>query len=98
MFRKLLFKLYYYLEKKLGISKHICPLPPPTDIFILHIAPEIINILPDIEVWIKEQELIPNVSGEFKRHNVYAKVIKKYPQMRKRDLALAIEIAIQKVL
>ena len=34
-------------------------------------------------------------SGEWKRHEVYARLIKELPQRRKRDLAYLIEVAIQ---
>ena len=37
----------------------------------------------------------PETSGEHKRHQVYAVLIKQYPNDRKRDLGLAIELALQ---
>ena len=37
----------------------------------------------------------PETSGEHKRHQVYAILIKQYPNDRKRDLGLAIERALQ---
>jgi hypothetical protein len=44
---------------------------------------------------IAEQEIKhPDASGEYKRHMVYARLIKVYPRVRKRYLALAIETAI----
>jgi hypothetical protein len=46
---------------------------------------------------IREKERL-NVDGEYKRHMVYAELIKRFPNMRKRDIALAIEVAIQKYL
>lgn len=36
-----------------------------------------------------------DVSGEYKRHQVYAALIKAFPQIRHRDLGLAIEKAVQ---
>lgn len=35
--------------------------------------------------------------GEFKRHNVYAKAIKLFPQIPKHRLALSIEVAVSKM-
>jgi hypothetical protein len=34
------------------------------------------------------------VSGEYKRHQVYAAMVKQYPDMRKRDISLMIERAV----
>ena len=36
-------------------------------------------------------------SGEWKRHQVYARLIKEFPQISRKDLGLAIEIAVQKL-
>ena len=36
-----------------------------------------------------------NVSGEYKRHHVYAQLLKEFPQTRKRDVGLAIEKSLQ---
>lgn len=95
MIEKILMKLYLYLEKRLRIPKHVCPVPPMSD-NVMELKSEIIDILPQVLSWILEQENISSASGESKRHQVYAKAIKKYPHMRKRDLALAIEIVISK--
>ena len=38
----------------------------------------------------------PGTSGEYKRHQVYAKLIRLFPSQAKSDLALAIELAIQR--
>ena len=35
--------------------------------------------------------------GEWKRHQVYARLIKEFPQISRKDLGLAIEIAVQKL-
>ena len=65
----------------------------------LDIPDDIKIILPDIETLIRTTELAVSegTSGEWKRHNVYAMLIKKYPDIRKSRLALAIEIAIQRM-
>lgn len=36
-----------------------------------------------------------DASGEAKRHQVYALLIKQFPEARKKDLSLAIELALQ---
>ena len=36
----------------------------------------------------------PDLSGEFKRHQVFARLIKEFPQVEHRKLALAIELAL----
>lgn len=38
--------------------------------------------------------IFPEQSGEYKRHVVYAKLIKKFPETPKRQIALAIELAL----
>ena len=46
---------------------------------------------------IKEVDVL-DASGEYKRHVVYAKLIKKFPKFARRSLALAIEVAVPDVL
>lgn len=36
-----------------------------------------------------------DASGEYKRHTVYARLLKEFPMRRKRDVGLAIETALQ---
>ena len=38
----------------------------------------------------------PDTAGEFKRHQVYARLIDQFPQRRRRDLGKAIEDALQR--
>lgn len=40
-------------------------------------------------------QLADSPSGEYKRHWVYGKLIKQFPDRRRRDIALAIELALQ---
>ena len=42
-----------------------------------------------------EQTAAPGTSGEYKRHTVYARLAKEYPKLSKRDLGLAIELAVR---
>ena len=39
----------------------------------------------------------PGESGEYKRHQVYAKLLKSFPQADKQDLAFAIELGLRGV-
>lgn len=42
----------------------------------------------------QQTDLMPDSSGEAKRHQVYAQLIKEYPTVAKRRLALAIELGL----
>ena len=42
---------------------------------------------------VREAEALPG-SGEYKRHQVYAKLIKQFPRRKRSQLALAIEVVI----
>lgn len=101
MIKQFLIKFHTWLGNKLGII-HTCPVQephtcPPLPTNILVISTDIFKILPAISILIEEQETFENVSGEWKRHQVYAKAIKHYPDMQESELALAIEIGIQKL-
>ena len=37
------------------------------------------------------------ISGESKRHQVYAKLIKEFPEVLKRDLGLSVELGVQRL-
>lgn len=54
------------------------------------------NVNESVMVLCEKQELIPGVSGEWKRHQVYATLIKRFPDISKRLLALAIELYLNK--
>ena len=95
MIKKLMTRLYMWLEIRLGIPKHVCPQFPPIPDNVLIIPEYIEDILPAALEIIMALEKVPDVSGEWKRHQCFAKLIKKYPDIRKRDLALAIEIVVQ---
>lgn len=41
------------------------------------------------------QETYTAASGEYKRHQVFAKLIKTFPEASKRDLGMAIEMAVK---
>ena len=48
------------------------------------------------QMFCDKYEATPDVSGEWKRHQVYAALIKKFPLVKKRILALAIELEMNK--
>ena len=51
-----------------------------------------VELVERVRVLAGEQDLIPDRSGESKRHQVYARLIKDFPTLPKRMLALAIEM------
>lgn len=65
--------------------------PPPVEIDVSPVDPL------DAMAWqlVELAERIPETSGEYKRHWVYARLLKDFPMRPKRDAALAIELAIQ---
>ena len=57
----------------------------------------------DLPIYAKRAEALVRgidrleMSGEYKRHQVYAKLIKEFPGVPKRTLGLAIEVAVAKL-
>jgi len=45
--------------------------------------------------FVKEADTLADVTGEFRRHQVYAKLQDEFPDRKKRDLAYAIELALR---
>ena len=45
---------------------------------------------------VKEYDTL-QASGEYKRHQIYSKLIKEFPEVSKKDLALSIELGVQKL-
>ena len=73
--------------------------PPPEPPVVVA---EVIEPLPPDPVLERAREWVawadgmaPGTDGEYKRHQVYARLIKAFPQSRKRDLAFAIERVMQ---
>lgn len=54
------------------------------------------NVMEHVMILCEKLELVPNVSGEYCRHQVYAALIKKFPDVSKRILSLAIELYLNK--
>ncbi len=46
-------------------------------------------------VLVRQAEALQDVSGEWKRHQVYAQLMKEYPEVSKRDISLVIEQTLQ---
>lgn len=67
------------------------PPPPPPQ-------PGPVELRARAEVLEVERTSAGGTSGEFKRHLVYATLIDTFPHARRRDLAMAIERAVQAVL
>lgn len=64
----------------------------------LSIPDNIQILLPEIMIWINQQEACNmGVSGEYKRHQVYSRAIKHYPDVDHFNLSMAIEIVIQRL-
>jgi hypothetical protein len=63
---------------------------------ILAIPSSAKSLLSDAGIIVKFQDRDhAQESGEWKRHQCYAALIKKFPQSGKRDIALAIELAVR---
>jgi len=70
-------------------------------LWLVHCTEEIIElnlpILAPVEIRAKELCLeqdsisVPGTSGEYKRHNVFSRLIKEFPQISKREISLVIE-------
>ena len=63
---------------------------------LLALSPDVLAILPVVRelCLFYDQHVDASTSGEYKRAQVYGKLIKLYPKTPKHDLALAIEVAI----
>ena len=71
------------------LAEWLSPTPPPEPI------PDD-PALPRVRVLVRQQETAGGPSGEYKRHQVYAKLLKEFPTRRKRELANLIEMAMQR--
>jgi hypothetical protein len=69
------------------LADWICPLPPPPTTAVDDRALVLARML----------QSMTKASGEYKRHEVYARLIKEFPAVPRRDLALAIELAVRKL-
>ena len=73
------------MARKVGFHKYT--------IVYSHLLPLVLKS----EGLVKEIADRPGVSGEFKRHWVYAKMIKYFPNRKHVDIAFALEIALRRV-
>lgn len=81
--KRLLIRLATWILKKLA-----------AEVFV--ISPEILKMIPTALDFCQTVDYRKE-SGEWKRHQCYSSLIKKYPQMDKKDIALAIELAVRKL-
>jgi len=63
---------------------------------LLPLLPEVQKVVRRARVLCAEQDerCALGTSGEYKRHEVYARLLKEFPEVRKRNVALAIEVAL----
>jgi len=71
------------------------PRVPPLHRACFAASPYLISARIVVLKWEKND---PGSGGTYKRHKAYEDLLKRYPKARKRDLALAIELAVQEVL
>ncbi len=65
---------------------------------ILSIPPEVIDVAVELLPHILDQEdKHAKETGEYRRHQVYARGLKLYPEMDKVDLALAVELGVRRM-
>ena len=93
LFIRLLVRLLKYLQPNLNVLSdymgfhYALVLDSSTD----HLIAEAFKIVQYCALMYETQ------SGEFKRHVAYAKMLKKFPTSDKRDLSLAIELALRRL-
>lgn len=70
-------------------------LPPPCDhTHVLPLSPELRRLIQAAEHMVKHVDRL-DAGGEYKRHLVYARMLKAHSGASKRDIALAIEVALR---
>jgi hypothetical protein len=79
--KKILIKFLLFLLHKLGVSMIDTP-----DATLLNSVVVEVN---------RADEVYPETSGEYKRHQVYSRLIKTYPKISKKDLGYVIEAALR---
>lgn len=87
MMKRWLITLGLWLARLGGWHTPTCPLP--------HLPPLSYDLLKRAGTLITEQEQFADRSGEAKRHQVYARLLKEYPNRSKGDLAFAIEAVLR---
>lgn len=87
--KNLLIEFGFWLLAKCGLDVEI---KKPRN--ILDVGPEVLNLLETARRLVAMVDPGPE-SGEWKRHTVYSRLIKLFPASAKRDLALAIELALR---
>lgn len=67
--------------------------PPPKE--VLHEEPPVYKRA--LELCRGAETFAPGTSGEYKRHQVYSKLIKEFPEIARKDLGLIIEQAVRRL-
>ena len=66
--------------------------------YILILSHEVQEAIPEIKELCWKMDQLPNTTtDEYKRHTVYAALVKKYPDMKRKDISMAIEIAVREL-
>lgn len=73
-----------------GLAEWLSPTPPPPVKETHHHEDHASKLV------LEAEKKWPEASGEYKRHQVYSQLLKAFPMASKRDLAYAIELAIQR--
>lgn len=84
--KQLLAKLAIWLLKRYGGD-------------VISLDKGVLTLLPTASAFVKALEVAasPGTTGEYKRHVAYARLQKKHPTAVKRDIALAIELAVREL-
>jgi len=65
--------------------------PPPDPEIVIPVLDPVQALASQL---ITQANALMDTTGEYRRHWVYAKLIKAFPDRRKRDLSMAIEVAV----
>lgn len=69
----------------------------PQDERMIYVGPDVIRVRDGALSLITQWDEVSGWSGEAKRHQVYARLLKRYPDMSRHEVAFALELAVRKV-
>lgn len=69
----------------------------PRDERMIYVGPDVVRVRDGALGLITQWDEVSGWSGEAKRHQVYARLIKRYPDMPRHEVAFALELAVRKV-
>ena len=91
MKRKLIQFLFWFLDK-LGAEYYLKPQQG------YHLPESVVQLLPETRTVVMAVQIQnPTQSGEWKLHQAYAKLIKRNPAASRRDISLAIALAVREL-